>query len=106
MDQAVRQEVTAEGVSRAVKVQAVWPEEILEAAYSVAIVAEAPPVVMAGAVLRGVMAATVLPTVTVEEEGQQLAAMKRRQPAPGWIVQRQTGAGSMGEVASLESEVH
>lgn len=45
MDQAVRQEVTEEGVSRAVRGQAVCREEI---------VAAAPPVVMAGMELPGV----------------------------------------------------
>ena len=58
MDQGVRQEVTGEGVLRVVRAQAVWPEEIVEAVQPVAIVVEEPPVVMAGAVLRGGMAAT------------------------------------------------
>ena len=31
MGQAVQQEATGEGVSRAVRVQAVWPEEMVEA---------------------------------------------------------------------------
>ena len=31
MDQAVRQEAKGEGVSREVRAQAVWPEEIVEA---------------------------------------------------------------------------